>query len=304
MSLIALLGCAEGGLTWAENWEMLALTDDGALIDVRFTQNNSGLWAGAGRVRGAIAASGEGSVLFGVDGMPDNVEALQRGMRIGSDQLTESGGVWTLSLHEGDSLEGYRDLRLTLGEGHGRVDPVDMGRWQVEVPEVLGKLQGYSRVGERDRLIEGQAVLLHHWGEQPPSFREATRMTAVVLGPDLSIGVEQVGSQLIAWAIVDGQTLSTQDAALHIGQESQVQLDFRPAVDLAVQIAPRRPRTRSEPYEHLTGPEQLAVDAWMGLPSRRVSRGDAIGVYQGKPLSASALLLWSDTGEAEDPEGG
>ena len=38
MSLIALLGCAEGGLTWAENWEMLALTDDGALIDVRFTR--------------------------------------------------------------------------------------------------------------------------------------------------------------------------------------------------------------------------------------------------------------------------
>ena len=110
---------------------------------------------------------------------------------------------------------------------------------------------------------------------------------------------------MLAWAVIDGVSLPTDDAVLRIGPNNEVQLDFRPTLDLAVQIDPRRPRVRSEPFEHLSGPELMLVDSWVGTPTRRVSRGSAIGVFEGRPLSSSAVLLWSDSDDplalAEDP---
>lgn len=304
MSLVWLLGCAEGGLMWAESWEVLALADDGALVDMTFTRGNTGLWAGAGKARASISAKGEGAVLFGLDGMPGDVEELNRGLAIGPDRLSEDGGVWMVRLAEGNDLDGFRDLRVSV-EGRGRSEPVEMGDWTVQAVETLGHIQGFSRVGQRDRLIDGNAVILHRVGERPPALRGATRMAAFVLDDTLSIGVDQVGSQVLAWAIVDGVNLPTDDAVLRIGPNNEVQLDFRPTLDLAVQIVPRRPRVRTDPLDHLTGPEKLAVDTWVGTPTRRVSRGSAIGVYDGRPLSSSAVLLWSDNDDplalAEDP---
>ena len=303
MSLILLLACVEGGLRWAESWEVIGLAEDGALLDLSFVRGNSGIWAGAGHVRGLIATKDEGSVLFGLDAMPNEVRTLQRGLAIGPDELSETGGVWTIVLQEGEALDGYRDLRLTVSDGHGRTDPVDMGHWQVEATEILGKAQGYSRVGQRDRLFLGNALVLHRKGERPPGLRGATRMAAFVMNDSLSIGVDQVGSQVLAWALIDGVRLPTDDAVLRIGPKNEVQLDFRPTVDLVVQITPRKPRSRIEPLGHLSPPEQLAMDAWVGTPTRRVSRGEAIGLYESKPLTAPAVLLWVDAEEEASTDG-
>jgi hypothetical protein len=290
---------------WAETWEVIALADDGALVDMTFTRGNTGLWAGAGKARASVSAKGEGAVLFGLDAMPDNVEELNRGLAIGPDRLSEDGGVWMIQFAEGSALDGFRDLRVSVSDGQGRTDPVEMGDWTVEAVETLGHIQGFSRVGQRDRLIDGNAVILHRVGEKPPVLRGATRMAAFVLDDTLSIGIDQVGSQVLAWAVIDGVSLPTDDAVLRIGPNNEVQLDFRPTLDLAVQIDPRRPRVRSEPFEHLSGPELMLVDSWVGTPTRRVSRGSAIGVFEGRPLSSSAVLLWSDSDDplalAEDP---
>ncbi len=297
MPLILMLACVEGGLRWAESWEVIGLTQDGTLIDVSFVRGNSGVWAGSGHVRAVVATRKEGSVLFGLDAMPEEVHTLERGLAIGPDELSETGGVWTLSLQEGDDLDGYRDLRLTIGEGQGRTDTVDMGHWQVEATEILGKAQGYSRVGQRDRLFVGNALVLHREGERPPGLRGATRMAAFVMNDSLSIGVDQVGSQVLAWASIEGGRLPADDAVLRVGPMNEVQLDFRPSVDLVVQIGPRKPRARMEPLGHLSTPEQIAMDAWVGTPTRRISRGEGIVLYEGKPLSAPAVLLWVDSEE-------
>ena len=306
MSLIALLACTEGGLMWAETWEVIGLSDDGALVDITFTRGNAGVWAGSGKVRGTVTAKDEGTVRYGMDRMADNVQVHERGLSVGTDRLYETGGAWTLELVEGNDLDGYRDLRGSLSDGIGRTEPVDMGDWTVQGAEMLVHMQGYARVGQRDRLLDGNAVVLHRHGERPPMSRGATRRAAFVLDDRLSVGVDQVGSQVLAWAVIDGVQLPADDAVLRIGDKAQVQLDFRPAADLIFQVEPRRPRVRSWPLEHLTGPELTGVDLWVGVPTRRLSKAIAIGMFEGQPLTSNALLLWSDPEDAlaRDEDGG
>ena len=289
-----LLACSapQDSLTWVEAWEVVILNSDGNLVDLRFVQSNTGIWKGTGYARGDVARRKESTIRLGYDAYPEEVEVLDGGLRLGPDYIEPSADGWQVRFREGNELDGYRDLRMGVLASGMEVPPMEREGWRLEVVDPLAQVSGALVAGGRHRILRGRGVLLHQSGDAPPALQGQRRQAAYALAEDLSIGVEQLGGDVIGWAWIEGE--------LHLGSPilsrdgRDVMLDFQPELPLKVRIAERGPHLEEDPYEELMGVERAAVGVWAGVPTRRLSGGFADIRWKDQTLSAPALTLTVD----------
>lgn len=289
--LFSLLSCTpEQGLTWAEQWELLVLDPGRMTLDLRITRGNSGWLKGGASVRGAAISREEGTLLFGLNGAPGDVESLPSGIRVGPDILRGHAGGWELQLQEGAEMGDPRNLRLNIETAGDPNNSLELQDWSVRPLELMGRSNGFLSTTGRNQLIGGKALLLYRSGEKPASWQGTPHTTVFVTAPGVSIGIDQSGAQALAWANIDG-TLAWADAVLTGGFEEGWRLDFSPELPLIVDIRTRGQRHVSDPYEHLSAPEATLLHASKGSLRRELRTGRAKIQVGDQALQGSAVVV-------------
>ena len=262
---------------------------DNNVLDLRFVRCNTGLLKGMGHARGEVGRRRETSIRLGYDAHPDEVEVLDRGLRLGPDYVEETGDGWQVLFREGTELDGYRDLRMAVASSGLEVEPLLLDGWTTEVAEPLGAVSGALAAGGRHRFLVGRGVLLHRYGPNPPTLAGARRDAVFALAEDISVGVDQTGGDVVAWAWIDGELY--QASPVLTRDEGTVMVDFRPDLPLMMRVQEHGPRVTEDPYEELSDPERIALDAWAGLPTRELTSGVAEIRWMDQALTAPALSL-------------
>lgn len=290
--ILLLAACAadDRPLTWQDEYELLVLNADATLVDLRFSVSNTGTLKGMGHARGEIARKKEATIRLGFDAWPDEMETAEGVRRIGPDYLEQQADGWQVLFREGDDLSGYRDLRMSLAGSDIEVPAHATDGWTVDPVEVLGTASGVLAASGRQRILRGPGVLIRRYGDAPPALDGQGRRTVIVRDEGVSIGAEQVGEQTWGWASLDGQ--------VHAGLQPKMTwtdrattLDFRPDLELVVEVAHRKPEVTSTPWEALSGPERTLGGAVFGEPTRHLHGGLAEFEVDGEVRSALALLV-------------
>lgn len=292
--LFSLLSCApEQSLKWAEQWELLVLDPGRMTLDLRITRSNSGWLKGNTTVRGAAISKNEGTLLFGLDGRPGDVEILESGIRVGPDLLRGHSDGWEVQLQEGGDQGDPRNLRLNIETAGDPGKSLELQDWTVRPLELVGRTSGYLSTTGRNQLVGGKALLLHRSGARPPSWDGTGHTTVYVTAPNISIGIDQSGTQALAWASIDG-TLAWADAVLSGGFEDGWRLDFSPELPLLVEIRTRGQGHVSAPYGHLSAPEATLLQGAKGTLRRELRTGRA-KIHVGDQLvQGSAVVVQTE----------
>ena len=283
------------GLTWRESWELLAITDDGEVVDLAMTRANTGLLRGQGHTRVGWIGGRRGSVDFRRRYAPVQVEVdeTSRDVRMARDRFSQpgEGEDWTIEI---------RHLEMSLvAHLEDQGDPVpalaardDDGLQVVEALLPGGDLRGWLETGERGGMLDGRGVIFHRFGDRwPPEPRQ----TVVLLSKDFSIGVDLQGGRTLLWAEVEGRILEPAGVRLTVVDGKPVVVDFRPQLDLQARLRRRRPVHEVAVLDGLSGAEQAALEA-LGHPlRRRVQGGVAEVLYEGRRLIGRGAVVEVDT---------
>jgi hypothetical protein len=235
LAACALSGCVfPGSDTPIESWEMLGITESGALIDVQATLGPTGMLHGQGHLR--------------LDHLPPETTPIRHARHVlspvrkgdlihfGADSLRreqiEGGELWELSVRS-------EDVRGTLQAGDGRI-------------------QGWVESMQRGGLVDAHGVMLHHVRPWAPS---TPREAVFVLHRRVSIGMDSAASRDSWWARLDGIALDTTDMRL-LPIEGGWRLDTRPAADIVVDLRPTGVWNQRDPHGHLWGIERAILRLW------------------------------------------
>jgi hypothetical protein len=270
-----------------QTWEILSTHRDGSLLDVRFSQSNTGLLKGQGRVRADWVPLRDSAIQYTRHALAKDIRAEGTGVWIGPDRLQNSGDDWSLKL-QSDPLNARLQIKNTLSEPFESQNP----EWQLNTL-FAGPITGVIRSGVQTGILDGYAVGIHRQGQSPPGLRGTQRIGAAVLDKDISIGIDQSGAQALAFAQIAGQRLDASTAVLK-KTPNGIHLDFRPATDLEVQIQPQKPHLQTNPWEHLYTVEQWFAGLRYGRPVRRIRAGHADIRLGERRLTAQAVISVSD----------
>ncbi len=296
-----LLACGSGAdsLWWQDSWEVLAVGRDRAVVDARFFQTNTGLIRGQGHVRFDRFAHREVPIFYGRDALPGDTlpgdtlpgdtQALGA-LRVGPDQLLEKDGTWDLRV-----LSGELDARLTLQPDDTPAPPtLQRDGWQVDAVVPSASVEGILRAGQRNSMLQGRAVILHRQGDRPPARKGTHRVAAFVMDAEFSLGIDQTGSDALAWAWVDGRSWSADSALVRRLEDGIVEMDFRPEAPIVARLVPVPPHHRRLLWDHLSGLEQWMLARVTGRAERRIRGANAEVLVGEKTLKAPALILVED----------
>lgn len=293
--LAAALGCGDGrpeqSLRWREQWELIGALEDGSIVDARVSVANTGLLRGQGHLRLERWSPRETAIVTGVDA-PPGVVALdpeRRALTMGRDGLRAvEGGAWRYELQSADM-----GATLTLAPELDALPPLTVleggGQWAIEALVPAGELSGWLESGKQGGLQRGRGVLIHRGGDGRPA---GERAAAYVLGPGLSIGLDEQGGLRLAWAALDGHRMNAADARLSWEEGGgAATLDLRPGADLWVRLAPRPPEGSRDPHEHLLSAERALLRWAAPTPPRRLQRALAEVHLGDEVRKVPALLL-------------
>jgi hypothetical protein len=150
------------------------------------------------------------------------------------------------------------------------------------------------RAGERNSMLQGRAVILYRRGDRPPSRTGTNRIAAFVMDAEFSLGIDQTGSDALAWAWVDGRSWSTESALVRRMENGVVEMDFRPDAPIFARLVPVPPHHRRLLWDHLSGLEQWVLAQVTGRAERRIRGANAEVLVGEKTLQAPALILVED----------
>ena len=285
IALLLLAGCSgpEGGKSFQDQWLILGLHADSSILDVRFSRGNTGMLSGSGHVRADWITLQSGGLGYARQGLEGDVTVSQDGIQIGPDSLLAEPEEWVLRIQSGE-LDSRVQFQNTLLEPPQSLDD----DWRLTTL-FAGPMQGVIRAQSQSDLLQGYAVGLRAWGSSPPSLAGQTRRSAFVLGEDLAIGIDQVGGQATAFAMVAGQQLDASTAVLRKEEGSYV-LDFQPATDLEVRLFPRKPHRQTSPWDHLYAVERWVASLRYGRPVHRVRAAHAVVRLGDRQLDSRGVI--------------
>ena len=252
-------------VTWRESWEWLILTSRGQIVDARVTVGNTGLLRGQGHVRlnrwmeeGApivyrrLWAPGQTAVF------PDRTR-----VRLGSDRMEMERLKWTLELHS-DTTNAVVHLAPTdTLEVKPSPTLTTTGQWTTAASIAAGRASGWVEAGERGGQVDGRGVLLYRAGDGMVS---GPRQTLVLMGADVSVGLDTQGDHTLAWVHLDGEELDATGARLAQTRDGWM-AEF-PRANLVIDLRGRNPQG-SDPLN----PDEMFVGQlgrqFLGQPATR-----------------------------------
>jgi len=289
-----LLACATGesSLFFQESWEVLAINNDQSLLDIRFSRGNTGILKGQGQSRFDLVLGKEVPILYGRNALPRDTEPTpETGLAIGPDKIQQTPEGWDVQFQSSEL-----NARLTI-QNQPNVETVQTRlspSWQVDAPSTLAHIEGFVHAGTRSSLINGQSVVLHRYGDDPPGLRGTTRVAAFVLHEDASLGVDQRGVNALAWAHTEGRSWNAETAVVKRLSGGVVEMDYRPSAPIVARLEPGKSRLRRQPWEHLYGLERWLLGIARGVPDRRIRSATAEVRVGEASFRAPALILVVD----------
>lgn len=315
LAALLLVGCGRhptDALTWEERWEILAVGRDGGLIDARVSVDNMGLLRAQGHVRADRWSEEDLPILYARDAAPVEVQVApdRSAVRLGADGLVlgedpSALSTWTLRARDEEGsvlLHLHPTARIPTPSAAWQEGG---GQWTVQAPVPLGQVSGWFSAAERGGLVEGWGALVHRGGDGWPSGR---RLTLLVAGRDVGLGVDLQGQGQLSWAVVDGEPLPLGTPAVELapalGGEggaagpSTVRFSAGPVLELRLS---RSVQGRRLLHEHLLGTEQRLLH-WAGLwRERRTWRGWARLRWGDEERVAAAALVIEDRAPWDGP---
>jgi hypothetical protein len=277
----------DGGTHQASTWTLLAINRDRGLLDIRFSQGNSGMVAGQGHARADWVSVRDGAVRYTRDALAGDITETEKGIWIGPDTLHQEEDAWALELRSGQM-----DARIQFKNDLVMLPQSTEADWTVQAL-FAGPMAGVLRAGGQSAILDGYAVGIHRFGADPPGLRGSTRRSAFVLDKDLAIGIDQSGGQSIAFVRVGGKTFDASTAVLSKSVDGWL-MDFRPAIDMEVKLRPHRPHLQTDPWEHLYRFEHWIAGMRFGRPVRRLRAAEAQIRMGERQLTARGLISVSD----------
>lgn len=287
-------------LTWRESWEILALSEDGAVIDAQVEVGNTGLLRGQGRVRLDRWNTAQPAQRFARLAGPAEVQLdpSHDEVTIGTDRLARSeDGSWRFRLRGAPDVPGG-DVQASLQVSPSASPPPPVawlaggGEWRIEAPVPGGRVDGFVTDGRLGGQVRGRGVLLHQGGDGLPAAR---RRAVYVLADLVRIGFDRRGDHVLSWAEVDGQTYSPLSLTWPDGEAAVLR-----AEGLWVEVRPRRVGGRTDPFAHLLGPERWLFERVALAPDREVRAARARVIVGDATRLAPAVMLAVDRPEALD----
>ena len=290
-ALFALLMGCQGSpresISWEERWEVLVLTEYGNILDTRMVVGNRELLRGQGRVHmdhwsaASMAVNHTRELARG----DVSIDPHGGGIQLGLDRLFLDE-VWKLQI---GSTDANLMLELTpqASEPHPQSWQPSGGQWSMAAPVAGASALGWLEAGGRGGRFRGRGVILHRGGDgRPPLPREAV----FILEKNIWIGIDQQDGVSLAWAQVDGQSLSVDDLTFSRTGDGGT-LDLRPAADLFIEIKAKDPVGTSDPLAHYSWLERTTASLFTDVAWRRIEAGQATLTIAGEARSAGAILL-------------
>lgn len=268
------LGCAaDEGLSWRRSVELIALTDQARVLDLRAAEGNTGVE----RHQAVIRLD-----RWLTDGAP--IEYARRSRS--AQTLRDNGQIGVeddlLMLGpEGLSValrSGELNARLVARTTELRAERSD-GGWRGAWSTVT--LDGWVEAGARGGRLHGPALLIEREGSPP----RGSRRVVFLRSANVELGLDQQGDQTTAWLRRDDDPISDLDD-VEVNLDPWGQGTIRaPSAGLHVELRLGPVRGSSALHDHLSPPEQVLADAWTGRAARRaamvegrLSAGDGQGV--------------------------
>jgi hypothetical protein len=297
LTLLTLLACSStpsDALQWRESWEVLIATQDGGVVDVHAAVGNTGLLRGQGHLNLDRWSRSETPILYGLHGGPEDVDVApgRDAVRVGTALMGrfETGENWTVRV---SSAEANAILHIDPG---GPQPPmatarVGDGQWTVTAPITQGPVHGWTTAGKRGGLVKGLAVALHRGGD---ARLDAPRRAAFAVGKSISIGFDLQGEVGLRWARVGDRDFPVDEGRLSWSSDGSARLDFRPAVDLWVELQVSEAGGIRDGMDHLLPPERWIASAASHRARREVRRATAMVHLEGSISRVPGILLRVD----------
>ena len=254
------LGCAaDEGLSWRRSVELIALTDQARVLDLRAAEGNTGVE----RHQAVIRLD-----RWLTDGAPieyarrsRSAQTLRENGQIGvEDDLLVRGpeGV-SVALRSGEL--NARLLARTIEPRAERSDAGWRGAWSTVT------LDGWVEAGARGGRLHGPALLIEREGSPP----RGSRRVLFLRSANVELGLDQQGEQTTAWLRRDDEQISDLDD-LEVDLDPWGQGTIRaPSAGLHLELRLGPVRGSSALHDHLSQPEQVLADAWTGRAARRAA---------------------------------
>jgi len=286
--LALLLACSgTDSLRYQDSMELLGINGDGVLVDARVTWGNEGLLAGQSELTFDLIQRRSEPVHYRQLALPERSTHEATSLVAADDSLEKEGDDWVINVNSEDLK-----ARLTLEPRvQGAIPSAGDEAWQVSAPVMAGSLRGFWQAGSRGGLVDGRGLLTRRRGADAPGLRGVERLGVYVLGDDVSIGVDQTGAVLNAWALAGDLMLPTDDVVTTRTKRG-FRIDLRPAIDLVVKVQVRNQRLRSGRWDHLTSLERWLLKAIIGRPVRNTRAATATVITEeGSPRSYPAMVV-------------
>ncbi len=158
-------------------------------------------------------------------------------VRLGGDRMEMERLKWTLELHSETTNAVVHLAPTDTLEVKPAPTLTPTGQWTTAASVAAGRASGWVEAGERGGQIDGRGVLLYRAGD---GMVRGPRQTLLLMGADVSVGLDTQGEHTLAWVHLDGEELDATGARL--AETRQGWMAEFPAADLVVELQGRSPQ--------------------------------------------------------------
>ena len=282
--IVLLLACSSFIPTERESLELLALTDNGDIFEVRFTKGDTGIFKGQGHVRVHrwIREQTPMSYILNTSPADTNIDATSA--RFGPLKLYKNNNSWSLYIRS-EELNASATFAITT-------TPVTKTEkdWTVEVLEQNGDFRGWASAQQRSAPINARATLVHRHGT---GILTDPKETLIMFGKNFHLGIEKQGDLELIWGEWQGESLADINFEYQDSQHGR-QIN---ASNWAVNFYATHHLGSDDSFEHIFAMEKWASSKLISTYQRDVFQGYAKIKRGDEELTANAFFIY----QGDDP---
>lgn len=312
LPLLLLASCTtdpQDRVLWRESWEMVALTDDGMVMDARLVIGNTGLLKRQGHLTVDFISPTTTPLQVRRDLSPSAIARDPSGqlLTLLTNELQMTDRSWTLLVREGQKA---LDATVVLADDivpHGGdrpswIEPVALvegdARWEVSAPVPAATLAGAWRSGDLGGILRGYGVATYAAGDVPPDG-DVERQDVTAAGPHWAFGIRTLGDAGLAWFADDRGIRTSRSVSLRRDGD-RIKISLQPQLAMDATLDLKAAGLVTQVWKHLLFFESWIVGlAWS--PPDRETRLASIRIH-GLKSTWEGHGVWVRTGTLR-PEG-